>query len=225
MQRPLLLREGCYWVSHVLRYRGRLVTEPLVYRHILERLASRVTFEGIKIIGPPVGKGESQPPFLENTVAALRLIQSADPRRFRRVQREIALVEDTPLLASASYRRLTKYCAVDYARYDADKLRQHSEWYAWVYATVLVHEATHGAVYSRHIQYTPRLRERIERLCCAEARRFATRADREDRQWSEVLAPAFNAEGYRARWRMTRWQGLKQLTMRYGQVWRAGRKK
>ena len=218
MQRAWL-RKGSYWVSHVLRYRGRLITEPLVQRHIIERLACCATFEGIKIIAPPVGKGESPSPFLEDMAAALRLIQSADPRRFRRVQREIAAVEDVPGLSSASYRRLMKRCYVDYARFDPEQRRQHPEWYTWLFAASLLHEATHGAIYSRHIQYTPKLRERIERLCRTEERRFATRADTDDRQWSEVLVPPFNVERYRASWRLTRWQRMKQLLPRYRDVW------
>ncbi len=213
-----LLRKGRYWVSYVLRHRGRLVTWPLMHRHVIERIGNCTTFEGIKIIAPPARKEEIGPPFLEGTVAALRLIQSVDPRRFRRVLREIAFVEDMPLLSLASYRRLMKSCAVDYAQYDSEQRKQHPEWYTWLYATCLVHEATHGAIFSRHIQYTSRLRERIERLCWTEERRFATLADREDRQWSETLVPAFDVERYRAGWRMSWWQRAKRLTLR---SWRA----
>ena len=93
------LRKVRYWVSYVLRYRSALVVYPLLY-WVIGRIGSRTWFEGIEVLAPPVSKGEDEPPFLRDTIAALRLIQAVDPSRFRRVQREIATIEDDPRLSS-----------------------------------------------------------------------------------------------------------------------------
>lgn len=213
------MRHFRFWASHVLRFRTGLVVTPLL-ESLVDLAGRRASFEGIKIVAPPTpGKGP-EPPFLRHTVAALRLIQSMDPRRFRRVQREIAVISAAPGLSFASYGRPGRRCRVDFACVDTDLWQQEPEWYHWFYATVLVHEATHGAIYSRHVQYTPKLRARIERLCCAEARRFATRADREDRQWSDALVPEFDERKWYESWHLTRWQRTKRLFARLREVLR-----
>ena len=52
-------------------------------------------------------------------------------------------------------------------------------------------------------------RTRIERLCCTEERRFATRANREDRRWSDVLVPPFDKGAWRVFWDASLFQRAK----------------
>ena len=68
------------------------------------------------------------------------------------------------------------------------------DWYLRCYAATLVHEATHGAIYSRYIGHTRRNRLRIERLCHTETLRFLRRLDKPDRVWSEQIAGVFDEE-------------------------------
>ena len=193
------MRRFRYWLGYLLRFRTRLIVQPLL-EPLLDRFGRCASFEGIKIVAPPGKESAAKTPFLRRTVDTLRLIQAVDPRRFRRLQREIVVIADTPSLAVGSYRRPGRRCQIDFARYDAEWREQHPEWSQWVCATTLVHEATHGAICSRHVYYTRKLRGRIERLCCTEARRFATRADREDRQWSDTLVPPFDEERWHESW-------------------------
>ena len=213
-----------YWVGYILRFNVRLIYEPGL-KSLVSRLGRQTSFEGIRIVAPPGNRGEEEAPFLRHTVGTLRLVQSMDLRRFRRLQREITVIEDDPSLALGIYCRPGRRCSIDFARYDAQMWEQDPEWGQWVYATTLIHEATHGALYSRHILYTPELRTRIERLCCTEARRFATRADREDRQWSDALVPPFDETRWHKSWRSTRWQRVKGLIARYREVYAAQKAK
>ena len=211
------MRHFRYWAGYVLRFRAQAIVQPLL-DSLLYRFSRRASFESIKIVAPPGGEGEAETRFLRHTVETLRLIQAVDPRRFRRLQREVAIIDDRPLLALGAYSRPGRRCSIDFARYEAEKREQDPEWFHWIYATTLVHEATHGAVYSRHVSYTRKTRVRIERLCCMEARRFATRADREDRPWSDTLAPPFDEERWHESWHSTRWQKTRKLFARYQEV-------
>jgi hypothetical protein len=129
--------------------------------------------------------------FLQRTREALELVEHFDARRFRRIQREIRFIVHTELPSGANYRRVGRFCCVDFARYDFAKDR---DWYLRGYAATLVHEATHGAMYSRYIGYTGYRRLRIERLCRAEELRFLRRLDTPDRPWSEQIVGPFDEQ-------------------------------
>lgn len=211
------MRRFRYWLGYLLRFRTRLIIQPLL-ELLVDRIGRCVSSEGIKIVAPPGQQSVAETPFLRHMVETLRLIRSVDPRRFRRLQREIAVINDAPSLSTGSYGRPDRRCQIDFARYDTEWREQYPEWSQWVYATMLVHEATHGAVYSRHVHYTRKTRVRIERLCCMEARRFATQADREDRQWSDALVPPFDETRWHESWHASPWQKLRKLFARYREV-------
>src|SRR5690348_2743535 len=81
--------------------------------------------------------------FVTFTKQALNLIERTDPRRYRRVEREIRYIVNTYLVSSAEYRRGIRRCSVDFARYKVDPSHPRYEWYLASFACTLIHEATH----------------------------------------------------------------------------------
>jgi hypothetical protein len=114
--------------------------------------------------------------------------------------------------------RPERFCLVDYYRYEFAK---NHDWYLHCYAAALVHEATHGSVYSHYVPVLERNRLRIERLCRTEEIRFLRRLDTPDRCWSEQIAGAFNeqwfSDYYNRPWfsrAISRWKRIAEVKKR-----------
>jgi hypothetical protein len=165
------------------------------------------SFDGIALVD-----WAETPHFTRIITAARKLIKETDPRRFRRVQRQIRfIVSCTRPFGGGAYFSDTKSCDFDFVviRSDGDV-----EFYTPWYACALVHESTHGYLQSRGIPYTPENRTRIEKLCVAEEQRFAKRL---------VLSPhvsawlqetqVFNPRRWERSWKTTSWKAFV-LTMR-----------
>ena len=202
------MRRLRYILYYLDRIGPNLVMEPFL-RWLLNSVECEF-FEGIKIVDFSARRNVIRR-FQVDTLAALRLIKSVDPRRFKRLQREVKMIVNSEYSFFAIYNRVGKRCEIDYNRFDFTK---HPEWYLWWYATVLVHEATHGAIHSKYIHYLPRLRARIERLCETEARRFATWADTSERHWSDALVQKFDERRWHNSWYSTPLQRAKTLLSR-----------
>jgi hypothetical protein len=86
------------------------------------------------------------------------------------------------------------------------------------YAATLVHESTHGAIYSRYIGNTRGNRLRIERLCYAEQLRFLKRLDTPGRLWSEQIAGVFDENYFVQYYRASRVSQLRTLFRRIADV-------
>lgn len=132
--------------------------------------------------------------FIKRTREALNMIEEKDPRRFRRVQQEIRYIVNKELNASGMYRRSTQACFVDFGRYHFTK---HPDWYLCLYAGTIIHEATHGFLYSKGFLYTSASREQIERICHAERSRFLTRAKPE---WRDHFVNEFDPAWWHFSW-------------------------
>jgi len=146
--------------------------------------------------------------FLVRTQEALDLIEAKDARRFRRVQKEIRYIVNQELTSGGRYRRATKCCLVDFGRYQFDK---NPDWYICLYAGMIVHEATHGALYSRGIQYVPENREQIERICHAEEHHFMRRATP---HWLAYLSDEYDASKWHFLWHASKWAQMKAVLRR-----------
>jgi hypothetical protein len=146
--------------------------------------------------------------FISRSREALDMIEAKDPRRFRRVQQEICYIVNKELNACGEYHRSTRACFVDFGRYRFD---EHPDWYLCLYAGTLVHEATHGLLYSKGFLYTPENREQIERICHAEESRFLTLAKPE---WRAQLINEFDPAGWHFAWTASRWAKTKALLRR-----------
>ena len=176
----------------------------------LRRMFAPTSFDGISIVDMSLRRGLDER-FQADIVAALNLIKRVDPRRYHRIQREVRCIKNTEQIPITSYARLLQTCTFDYSRIDA---RKNPEWYHWWLAMKLVHEASHGAIYSRNIAYTPGLRLRIERLCHREETRFAKRADMVNKQWCDALVSEFDERRWQPHWNMTAWERVTRLIAR-----------
>ncbi len=159
------------------------------------------------------------PAFLARTKEALDLIRNADSRRFRRVQKEIGYILNGELTSSAQYSRLFKICRVDFGLF---KFAEYPDYSIRAYACTLVHEATHGAIYSRGIPYTETNRSRIERLCEEERCRFAKRLNDGKTDWAKQLVREFDETGWHSHWYNSRWTQGRLLLKRVRESKAAG---
>ncbi len=146
------------------------------------------------------------------TTEALLLVGVVDPRRYRRIQREIRLVKDLPFDIGARYIRIDRECQVNFSKFKCDWSDPSSseyEWYLAQYAATLVHEATHGYLISRGVPYTQTIRAFCERMCVTEERRFAQRLHGKHYNLAEELVEEFDPERWRNSWNRTKWQRTK----------------
>jgi hypothetical protein len=145
------------------------------------------------------------PYFRQTFAAALGLIKLKDPRRFRRICRYVKGIVALPIgHVQAGYVEQLQVCAV---RFEPPPSKEKlAQWAVW-YASILVHEATHGLVYARGIPYDERYRERIERLCFKEERRFLTPLGLTPESLARMeTIKTFNSDGYRRLWASSFWQ-------------------
>lgn len=170
-------------------------------------------FEGIVL----ADVRQKSPHFKSVLLEALQFIRDYDPRRFIRVQRHIGWIVNCDLEPnqSAEYNSEIRTCNIDFIepKDEVDRV-----WSALHYPRTLIHEATHGAISSRGIAYTPELRARIEKLCIAEERRFLRRVGRLRPDLSEQLVAMereFDSAAWEKSWTTSRWQralfALQQL--------------
>jgi hypothetical protein len=176
----------------------RLVTKAQLW---LQSTCEVARFDGIILSDLRTPKSRT-PHFRETILAALRLLKATDAYRFQRVKRRLTWIVHHTLdrRGCAEYRHATRTCAIDFlepsADYDLEFLT------AW-YASVLVHEATHGVIRSRGVLYTKKLRLRIEKLCVKEEQNFLmrltiTKPDLADRVYHE-----FDASDWKWSWNAT----------------------
>jgi hypothetical protein len=198
-----------YWPRWLLQIPFPAVICPFLRRNALSN------YRGICICRASFSTRVSGEQFLNGTLEALHFIERVDPRRFRRIQQQIRFIVHSELVSGASYQRLGRICFVDYGRYELE--RDH-DWYLRCYASALVHEATHGVLYSRFLATTATNRLRIEKLCHLEEKRFLRRQDTPDRCWSDEIVGQFDARWYEQRHRTGRLSNALGLRKRISEV-------
>lgn len=105
-------------------------------------------------------------------VAALELLRTTDPRRFKRVTHHLDWIinQYLPFETTAQYQHWARACIIDFEKSWPERDLEFSAGY---HATILIHEATHGYLKSRGIPYNESNRERVEALCVKEQNRWA----------------------------------------------------
>lgn len=152
------------------------------------------------------------PYFQKILLAALRLLQCSDPRRFRRVQRYIHYIVNRTLdHPGAQYDYETLTCRIDFEEPDVSAADEFSIAY---HASNLVHEATHGAIAARGIPYAGELRGRIERLCVREENRFVQRLRNIGFAGAVRLHRDFDESEWEFSWNASRRQRMAALIKR-----------
>ncbi len=154
--------------------------------------------------------------FYRLTTDALRFLEAHDGLRFRRVQREANLINLVLLHQKRNttgfYSPLTRDIAVNFIGFDAAEAGGADgadyEWYVACCASVLVHEATHGALFTRYVPYANATRVRVERLCCREEERFVARLPSTRYDYAADFSSPFDPSRWDELWNQTVWERL-----------------
>lgn len=133
-----------------------------VWRHIPDW----TVIDGVQVAAYPLIGTPEAARVIDNVRAALYAWRDLDPNGFLRAQRVMRriLIKSTSL---SYYSSAGEMCVLDLATAMSGS--------PWQIAAVLIHEATHAYIYSRWIQYTPTLKDRIERICVAQELEFVER--------------------------------------------------
>lgn len=173
--------------------------------------------EGLALIDYP-----RDTPYLRETFAtALEILQRRDPHHYKRVLKHIRRVMNFPIgYSGAGYiQHLSAYATSFRPPQAEDGIRKE----AIMQASMLVHEATHGFLYSRKIPFNPRTRERIERLCSKEEHRFLRRVLTPESFAKVKEIRRYDPELYQKRWSSSLWQRIRD-SFRYTKQEAARRK-
>lgn len=125
---------------------------------------------GFRILDP---NPRTRPDFVRVIDGALALIEQNDPLRFGRVRREVRMILHMPVIHAGRYFRPFRVCRIDLRCFSwtAD-----AELALRLLACLIVHEATHGHLFTRRVLQTKRCNlRRVESLCWKEEVRFARR--------------------------------------------------
>jgi hypothetical protein len=109
--------------------------------------------------------------FVPRTVEALELVERLDPVRFGRMQRQLKyiLCDQWASNTMGRYEVRSGICRVNFPWFNFEKYPTGAP---YIYAAVLVHEATHGAIANGEIPLPDVRRGEIERFCDSEAAGF-----------------------------------------------------
>jgi hypothetical protein len=190
----------------------------------MQKLADRMELAAMKIgevgridgIGIAYGRWreDHRDLFLQTAKEALSLIRENDPRRYARVKRYIKwIVDRVNNTMGAEYDFRNRICTFEF--YSVPGLDQTL--FAAIFASFIVHEATHGAIESRGIIINETTRSRIERLCTAEQNRFAAKLSASDpeRFPPEVLQVHFDEKFWEWEWTATPGQRRRAFISRW----------
>lgn len=155
---PFAIRQGFFapalWLTSKVVFKMNLFEE---YRGIV-----------IAEFGP---RNRSDSFFVQRTKEVLDYLADLDPLRFDRIQTEIrAIARSDGGHDLGSYLRPPRVCVVNFIDlgYDTDILLAKK-----MYSCLLVHEATHGLLFSKKIPYGKKYKQRVEELCAEEEVRVA----------------------------------------------------
>lgn len=149
--------------------------------------------DGIAICDCSAAQKTSQE-FLLKTQEALTLIQTLDPRRYRRICKSFSYISNEELISMGEFKLRLKICRVDYTRCLTSS---DTQWNLRTYARLLIHEATHALLFTRGIPYNKETWERCERLCHLEEYRFALHFEP---GYADIHPGPFDAERWRLYW-------------------------
>lgn len=134
------------------------------------------------------GSGGEEAEFAGISRSALEFLSAYAPQRYNRLIPEIDFVVNSRLkAASAAYSRSLRTVWVDFRKLCTTFTDDAGDALICWYAGVLVHEATHGRLHRMRYPYTRVTRDRIERLCTREARRFLDALPEQQFPWLPEL--------------------------------------
>jgi hypothetical protein len=210
-QRRILYMWRCrrYWLAWLLWL-------PFLPFHYLEVLIKRLDlyttvreeYGGVRISEGGLRRSDSF--FVECTKDALKLVETHDPRRFRRIQREVRFIANRPGAMLGFYDATNRLCGINFTCLEewasgwlSPEYRGRDEylWFIAYYAATIIHEATHGTIASGGMPYLPATRVRIERLCTREEQRFAARLPQDRYDFANDLIEPFDEKRWYPYWK------------------------
>jgi len=147
--------------------------------------------------------------FRETFASALEGLRHTDPRRYERVRLYIRYIMNFPIgYSGAGYIQHLKAFATSFQPPPSEAaVRKSAIWYA----SMLVHEATHGLLHARNIPFNSRSRERVEQLCSKEEHRFLDRAGLTPESLAKIKSlRSYHPELYRKRWSSSPWRLFRE---------------
>ena len=162
------MRKFCYHCASF--WRDYVVGAPaLPLMSWVHRSSNPRLVKGIQVGDPTPETRES---FIQLIDHALTLIADCDPVRWRRVQREVQVIINTPSIYTSSYARTKRICMLDlryFYRPDESRI------IVPLLAAELIYQATFGCLWSHRILRTRRNSQRVDSLRSKEAGRFLRR--------------------------------------------------
>jgi hypothetical protein len=131
--------------------------------------------------------------FEETITQSLELIKAICPKRYRYVKNEIMWIVNSVEIPenTGNYIRRLNLCNIHFTRFDEDLL-----WVSLFFAGQIVHEATHGVIYTKGFKYDLENRLQIERICVAEQNRFSKKAEAMYPEYQDRLVADFDPSGW-----------------------------
>jgi len=148
------------------------------------------------------------PYFRETLATAFDILRQRDPRRHKRVLTHVRRIMNFPMgYSGAGYIQHLKAYATSFQPPPTEAgIRKE----AILQASMLIHEATHGLLYSRKIPYDARTREQIEQLCSTEEHRFLSCILTPESLAKVKTIRRYHPELYRKRWSWSLWQRVSE---------------
>ena len=176
--------------------RDKLVAkiEKLLLYSVLE-----VEHEGIKISD---FRSETEG-FKDVIISSIDLIKSLDPKRYKTVKDEIDWLVNSnePGKYGGFYRRRIKGCFINFDNYSKDQKLVSA-----FFAGLIVHEATHGLLFTKDFGYDTERRLQIERICNSEENRFYKKVELEFPEYAGILICEFHAGDWDYSWNTSKWK-------------------
>ncbi len=143
--------------------------------------------KGIQLLDP---NPNTRAAFVGAMGDALDLIALKNPLIFKRVTTEIRRIYHLPSYSGADYTRRLKICNMDLSKLGSTLIDEEDK--RIFLACVLIHEATHGHLYSRGIYQSKANIQRVEEICCKQMSKFARSVDFPEFPFKGYQAPSFS---------------------------------
>ncbi len=140
--------------------------------------------------------------FYDFICETLNIIKEFDDKRYLRVINELNWIVNTSRLKvdCGEYRHSIRLCSVNCNL----SIEQNLDDFVY-FASLIIHETTHGYLASKGFEYTKERRVQIERICVAEENRFLAKVAVKHPEISNKFISEFNPEPWRESWNSSKW--------------------
>ena len=149
--------------------------------------------------------------FEKTITQSLELIKTICPKRYGYVKNEIMWIVNSAETPEnmGNYIRRMNLCNIHFTRFDEDLLGV-----SLFFAGQIVHEATHGVIYTKGFKYDQENRVQIERICVTEQNRFLKKAEEIYPEYQGMLVCDFDPSGWDYSFSTTRTKKIQHTLQR-----------